>query len=551
MRIWARRVIHDEVEKRIYYEDATFDFMGFPIAWTPYLSHPDPTVKRASGFLTPSIRQSGNYGIGLKVPYYWVIDDQSDVTLTPFITTEEGVIGELEYRRAFENGQLFFSGSVTRTDYTGEKGFEGHVETAGLFQLDNKIKWGWNIAATSDDAYLRRFDFSNEDRLTSEIFTNRYREDGFFDIAGVKFQSLRRNEPAGKIPVVLPDFSARQEYADPWAGGEFGFTASSYGLFRNEGRDVGRISIGADWERREILPFGLELTGFAEVRGDAYLISDDLSFTDDFSLRLAPTAGIEARYPFIWDESGGASHVIEPIVQAILAPYGGNGPDIPNEDSRIVEFDETNLFARSHFSGIDGFEEGPRLNLGLQYERLSDDGLKLDATVGRVFRFRDAMEFTAGSGLRNANSDWVASWGVGYLPYFNIRQRLRVDDEFSITRDEVLASLTYGPASLQTGYIFLESDPLIGALKDRQEVQARASLQVDDNWSGTAFIQRDLELSEFVAVGGTISYAHDCCQVELFVRRRFTSSIGAPASTSFGIQIELLTLGTSQVGGKR
>ena len=98
-------MIHDEVERVIHYEDATLDVMGVPIVWLPWFSHPDPTVDRASGFLVPEFRQSSVYGLGARVPYYWVIDDYSDVTFNPLITTSDGIIGVLEYRaQAFHVG---------------------------------------------------------------------------------------------------------------------------------------------------------------------------------------------------------------------------------------------------------------------------------------------------------------------------------------------------------------------------------------------------------------------------------------------------------------
>ncbi|MEM6421415.1 MAG: hypothetical protein AAF698_02420, partial [Pseudomonadota bacterium] len=102
-RIRARRVIHDEEEGIIHYEQATFDVFGVPVAWLPYFSHPDPTVERASGFLVPDARQSGNYGFGLRVPYFWAIDPSTDITFQPFFTTDDGVFFDGELRRAFDN----------------------------------------------------------------------------------------------------------------------------------------------------------------------------------------------------------------------------------------------------------------------------------------------------------------------------------------------------------------------------------------------------------------------------------------------------------------
>ncbi|MEO1458872.1 MAG: LptA/OstA family protein, partial [Pseudomonadota bacterium] len=154
-RIRARRVIHDEEERIVHYEGATFDLFGVPVAYLPYFRHPDPTVERASGFLTPDFRNSGNYGFGLRVPYYWVIDESSDLTFQPFFTTDEGIFGDIEYRRAFDTGALTFRGSLGRSDFTGEVQAEGHVDTDGTFSLnsvDPGAEWGWDIKFSSDDA---------------------------------------------------------------------------------------------------------------------------------------------------------------------------------------------------------------------------------------------------------------------------------------------------------------------------------------------------------------------------------------------------------------
>ena len=542
-RIRARRVIHDEVEKVIHYEDATLEVLGVPIAWLPYFSHPDPTVTRASGFLVPEFRQSSVYGYGARVPYYWVIDDYSDLTFSPLLTTKEGIVGVLEYRRAFASGTFSTAGSLTRSDYEGSSEFHGHLEAEGEFDLFNDIRWGFDGIIVTDNGYLRRYDFSDEDRLTSELYVRRYREDGFLDVTAVVFQSLRDDEPAGQIPVVLPDFDARREFPGLLMGGDFGIFSSSAILLRSEGVDTGRLSIGADWERQEILPWGLSLRGFAEVRGDTFVFEDFSGVGNATEFRFAPLAGIEARYPLIYEQASGVAHVLEPIAQAIIAPYGGNGSGIPNEDSLVTEFDETNLFDTSHFTGYDAFEEGPRLNLGLRYERLAPGGIELDASVGRVLRLRGADEFSTGSGLTDAASDWVGAWSASYDPYITVRQRMRISDGFAITRNEFNAELTFGRVAFSTSYIFLDSDPSIEAPRDRQELNTRASVRVNRNWSFSGDARRDIENGEFVEIAGGITYANECCQIDFFVKRDFTESDDAPASTSFGILVKLFTLG--------
>ncbi|MEM7177939.1 MAG: LPS assembly protein LptD [Pseudomonadota bacterium] len=547
-RIRANKVIHDEVGKEVHYEDAWFDLMGVPVLWTPYFSHPDPTVDRKSGFLTPSFKQDSNFGFGMKVPYYWVIDDHSDVTIEPFFTTEEGVLGLFEYRRLFENGAMEVGGSIARTAFTGEDSWQGHLDTDGLFTTRQDIKYGWDIKTASDDDYLRFFDISNEDRLTSQLFGYKYQPHSFFDVRGVRFQSLRSNEPSGQIPVALPDFDARYELPGYFAGGDLGIITNAQSLFRTNGTDSTRVSLGLDWEREVVLPIGLSLTGFAEVRGDVFSVRNDPDLADETSFRFAPTAGVEARYPLIWEMENGSAHYLEPIVQAIVAPYGGNSANFINEDSLVTEFDENNLFSRSHFSGIDGFESGPRLNVGLTYEWLTDDGINFNATGGRVLRLKDADEFSSGSGLVNAQSDWVAGWSASYDPYVTIRHRVRVGDDLELNRNEVSASLRAWRLSLGGSYTFLEADPEVFQPDPREEFAIAGSFRLSPNWRIRGDLRRDLEEGEFIRGGAGIKYANECCEIDLFFSRDLTSTENVAASTSVTLQVQLLTLGTSDTG---
>lgn len=546
-RIRARRVIHDEEARLIHYEDATFDVMGIPVAWLPYFRHADPTVKRTSGFLVPVFTSSSVYGYGLKTPYYWVIDENSDATLTPFFMTDEGLILEGEYRRLFASGEMRIYAIGTVNDYLGSNRFHGALDTEGRFDLTEEIEWGWDVTLASDDGFLRRFDYEQYgDRLTSELFVRRYREDGYFDISGLYFQSLRLNEPSGQIPTALPVIDARWNIDDPWTGGEFGLFASTYSLFRDQGRDVSRLTLGADWERQVITDWGLSLTGFAEVRGDLFIVNDDPAQRDDTVARASGLAGVEARFPLVTEPRDGVVHLFEPIVQAIVAPYGGNDADIPVEDSLVTEFDETNVIDRNHFAGFDSLEEGPRVNVLLRYERMSDEGLALEAAVGRSFRFEDQPAFSTGSGLREAASDYVAAWSASYEPFFAVAHRLRFGDDAELTRNEVFVQFDYWRVEANATYFFYEEDPRIDLARTREEIYGNLRFALDENWSALAFARRDLEAGEFVSYGGGIGFLNECCSVELIARREARSTEADPSSTSVNLQIKLFTLGTNE-----
>ena len=72
--IWqvkASKVTHDQETKDVTYRNAFLEFYGIPVMYTPYLSHPDPTVERRTGFLIPTYGSDSELGTLVSTPYYF------------------------------------------------------------------------------------------------------------------------------------------------------------------------------------------------------------------------------------------------------------------------------------------------------------------------------------------------------------------------------------------------------------------------------------------------------------------------------------------------
>ncbi len=543
--IRAERIVHDEQERVIHYEDAVFEFLGVPIGYLPYFSHAEPGVQRRSGFLAPSFDLDSVFGLGVKTPYFFAIDPTRDLTVTPFITSNDGQILEGEYRQRFDNGGFRLSGSVGYVDTGGRdsRDIQGHVFGDGAFSvaslgLGTESVADFEIARTSDDGYLQRFNFSNDDRLVSRLFVESYGARDFFSVQSVFFQSTRANEPTDGIPMALPDFSLRQVVDAPAGLGEIGFETSGVFLTRPDGRDVARLSLGSDWERRLIFDNGFAVRGFAAARADFFRTTNDPTFDNNVVSRFAPFVGVDVAYPVI-AQYGATSHILEPKVQFIAAPDPSQENDIPNEDSLDVEFDETNIFDTSRFSGFDRIEGGSRMNVGLSYSRISDDPFSVDASAGRVFRFTNDTDFTVGTGLSDKASDYVAGWAVGYSPWIRLSNRVRLTDGFAFKRNEIGARLAYGPARLNGTFVFLDQSATAGAFEDQSELALAGEIDVTPNWTLGAFARRDLESDTFVRSGASIAFHNDCAAIEFSVGRDTTNVDGAPSSTTIGLRLRL------------
>ncbi|MEM9724408.1 MAG: LPS assembly protein LptD [Pseudomonadota bacterium] len=553
--IRARRIVQDEDKRDIIYEDAVFEVLGVPVGYLPFFSHADPSVKRRSGFLAPEYLQTQTLGNAIKVPYFWAIAPNRDVTITPFLATEELPVLELEGRFWEQFGKFNLGGSATYSDDDLEKGFRGHFIGDGRFELGDfglgdGFVAGYRAYFASDDTYLRRYDFDSVDRTRSNVFVQRFGDEGFIAGEGTYFQSFRQNDPAGRIPLVLPNIDFEQTFQGPSiVGGVATFSGAALALNRNEGRDVRRLSGEARWDRQITTRAGVVFDAAASIRGDGYFINDDAAFDDDFVGRALPLASLGAEYP--WGLSTAtADHVVSPVATLVYAPYGGAKIDqIPNEDSIDIELDTLSLFDESRYPGLDRWEDGPRASAGLRYQRIArDGGPNIDVTIGQSYRLRPNLGFTDESGLQDEVSDLVGSWQISFDSAsfgrnIAVGQRFRADTGFGLARNEAyMRGEFFDRLTLRATYAFLEADPGAGSPVDRQEVEGSANLMLTEFWSLSGAARRDLELERFVNADAVLRYEDECLILDLKVGRRFNSVVDAPQSTNFGVGLSLKTI---------
>jgi LPS-assembly protein len=285
-----------------------------------------------------------------------------------------------------------------------------------------------------------------------------------------------------------------------------------------------------------VTPQGGHVFSFvANLRADLYYVTDTGVMSDDTETtgRVLPNVGAEWRYPLISTE-GGVRQLLEPIVQLILAPYGGNPDTIPNEDSASFEFDETNLFSINKFPGDDRVEAGPRINAGIRYAAYFDDGL-VEAIVGESFRLHEDSAFTPQSGLRDQSSDFVGRVILQPIGYFRLVNRFRADhDDFSFERNEIYAeAFDVDLYSLKAGYLKLAPDPSDPIdPSGREEISVDGRLRVVENWWIDAAARRNLEDDKMIESRFGIAYEDECALFGIDLRRRYTRDRDIEPATS-------------------
>ena len=557
--IRAASVVHDTLEHQIWFSGAQLRFWGVPVAYLPLLRVPDPDLKRASGFLIPSLRTTSLLGTGVFVPYFMPMGDSRDLTITPYLTTTQDRTVNLRYREAYRAGHVTILGAVSDDDLLGP-GLRGYLQANGALGLPQGFNLNFNLIGVSDPAYLLNYGISDTDRLQSTIEITRTRRNSWISASATGIQSLREGDTGGTSPSAITDFSLHRRFAPAILGGTGGFEFQTHtnwspstdpfdtnGDGVADGSDQARISARLDWERNWLLASGIEVTTSGLVSADEYLITQDAVYAGDIT-RLAGTAGVELRWPF--SKFGKtATQLIEPVVQLVASP--GTTASVPNVDSRLVEFDEGNLFTFDRFPGADVVETGVRLNVGVNYDAIFAGGLDFGVTAGRVLRLDAPDGFPAASGLASQRSDWLVAWNLsdGSDDGLQLTNRLVLADNLALTKGELRVDLVRAHYDLAVGYSYEQADVEEGRPAPISELVLGGGYDLTDTWTLRGTSRYNVTEDAMVQAGAILTFRNECLNLDLSLSRRFTSSTTVQPSTDFGLAVELLGFGGSGVPG--
>jgi LPS-assembly protein len=255
----AARIIHDQNEKMIYFEDASIEFFGKSLAWFPYFSAPDPTVKRKSGMLVPTISSNSNYGVAFEVPYYWALAPDYDMTLAPMVTSKQGLLMQGEFRQRLINGAYSiraagiyqlnkdtFAPTDPGIEAPGYRNWRGSVESSGQFALTDKWIWGWDAVTLTDRTFLQDYNphlskyrttdplLSTNSEGISQLYLTGKGNRSYFDIRSIYYYGFSNADVQSQIPVIHPVIDYDYVVDHPVFGGELGYNINFTSLTRNQ-----------------------------------------------------------------------------------------------------------------------------------------------------------------------------------------------------------------------------------------------------------------------------------------------------------------------------
>jgi LPS-assembly protein len=537
--IGAKRIIHDQTAQTISYQDAEIKFYGMTVGYLPYFEHPDPSVKRKSGFLSPVYGNSDDLGVFTEIPYYFALSPSYDFTFRPRYMSQQGVLWQGDWRQKLSNGEYTVNLAGIDQDAgdlpSGNEnldGWRGSLETHGKFSLSSWWSYGWNATIESDDTFRRFYKLDSvllTDRV-NDVWLTGMSERSYFSAKLYQFGGLLVNDTDETESLAHPVIDHNYVFKDPVLGGELTWKSNALSLSRSDvstgtnliSQDMNRVVTEVKWRRRFTDAVGITYTPFGELRGDVYQINyadpnDPLTADlDDTFVRGLATGGATVSYPWV-ASTGAVSHVIEPIGQIVAHNKSVRQDGLPVEDAKSLVFDDTNLFETSKFSGYDRLETGVRANVGMQYTFQGPVGYARVLAgqsyhlSGRNAYDETGTDFSAVSGLEKDNSDYVL--GVYFAPtdMFRIIAQSRFDeDDFALRREDVTAAFNYGPLAAQVTYAYGEVLNDNGFYDDQQDILGFASLRLTDRWTLSGALRYDLDAAEVLTDSIRIAYLDEC-----------------------------------------
>ena len=473
------RIIHNQSEKMLYFENAQLEFYGVPMAYVPYFSTPDPTVKRKSGFLMPGISEASTYGYAVEVPYYFALAPDYDATFNPRFTTRQGVLLQGEFRQRLLDGSYSIRAyGIDQLDpgafagQPGDRELRGGIDTRGQFAINDKWVWGWEGVLLSDYFFFQDYRLAQykdpfaaflslPTEAISQLYLTGVGNRSFFDARTIYYLSFSGNQ--SQVPVIHPVIDYNNVINSPIFGGEFSYKVNFTSLTRDQAvfdpittlaNTAGlcttasadplarmpsqcllrgfpgtytRLTAEAQWRKSFTDPFGQIWTPFAILRADAIDasvsnqpgVSNFLPVGDTTALRAMPTIGLEYRYPFINVQPWGTT-TLEPIAQVIIRPNETYAGKLPNEDAQSLVFDTSNLFSVDKFSGYDRVEGGGRANVGVQATTQFDRGGAVKVLFGQSYQLFGLNSFAVADATNtglDSGLQHAASDYVGSVSY--------------------------------------------------------------------------------------------------------------------------------------
>lgn len=544
--IQSKKMIHDNIKKTIYYENAIVKVYDFPIFYFPVLSHPDPTVDRRSGFLTPTLYDSKNLGSSVSVPYFFDLGLDKNFTLTQRLYLTENPLFIGEYHQAFKNSNLLtdfgFTEGYKKTNSKKRKGDRSHFFSKFVKNFktidENENTFEINLQNVSDDKYLKLYKVdsnlvdSNIENLENSINFFQERDDLFLGINASVYETLK-SDYEDKYEYILPEITLDKNL---FSKANFGnlelqsnYKAHNYdtnkftNFFVNDFDFESKESVFKDFLNSKVL-VNLKNINYESKNVDIYKknptseIFGSLGFLSQINLQKIKENSLYSLKPKI-------------LLRA--------APGSMRQEENSSKLTPDNAFNMNRVSNINNYETGLSGAVGVDYKIKNNNKTKFDFSLAQVINKKENKKMSDKSSLNEKLSDLVGSSS------FNITENLNLNYNFSV--DQNYNNLNYNEfgSNFNNGFLNVDFDYLREKkhIGDQEYFKSEIGLTNKDKGYLSFKTKRNLVTNSSEFYNLSYEYMNDCLRAGLVYRREFYKDSELEPEDSLMFQITLVPFG--------
>tara|TARA_B100000902_G_C27318377_1_gene922729 strand:- start:1788 stop:4169 length:2382 start_codon:yes stop_codon:yes gene_type:complete len=461
----ASEIKHDKSKKTIYYKNSWLELYDKPVFYFPKFFHPDPTVNRQSGFLTPSILESSVNSSSVQIPYYKVISDNKDLTISPRFYQNNDFMIQNEYRQIEKNTNFITDFSFKKFDNFSKS----HVFANSKSLIENDFSYSdleINLEKTSSDTYLKSDDIktdtreaNNQSLLNSFIRFNAYNEDlKIFSEIGV-FEDLTKEKDSDKHQFILPNFTiSKMINTELDLKGNLNYIISGSNQKKNTNVNEKYLINDLVYKSNSIFSqigtnsnFEFFFKNSTKEGKNSSNYDNDAKSENYLSLSFKSTLPLKKKF----------SNYVSNLTPKLLARYSPTqSENMVNDDKKI---NITNIFSNNRLGLNDSLEGGESLTLGFDFDLKDLDNRDfLGFSLGQIFRDKEDKRLPITSKIRDKSSDIVGNFN------FTPNDHFKFDYDFSFDNNLDTANYNKFETKLSinnfiTSFEFLEENNEIGS----------------------------------------------------------------------------------------
>jgi LPS-assembly protein len=521
--IYAEEIEHDKTDQTIKYKNAWLKIYDRPVVYFPRFSHPDPTVKRKSGFLPPTFSSSKNIGSSITIPYFHVLSENKDMTFKPKLFFNNEIVLQNEYRQENKNSSHIADFSIASSDFLSSKNAtKAHFFSNSNFKLNNDFFDESNIEVNlenvTNDEYLKVYKIDgdkinvNTNTLHSYLSLDTEKNDIEFYTSLEVYEDLTKDKQS-RHEFIYPNYTLQKRFLSAKGNN---YVLKSYGNQRKYNTNIYEGIIVNDLEFNTLSKFSNKglVTNYKMLFKNTNIDAKNSNkHKDKFDQNLASVMQYNMKLPLKKENS----EFISSFTPKIALMYSPNKTKNLSSDNRRM--DTSNIFSINRIANNETVEGGASLTYGTVFNKMNKETNKdtLNFEIASLLRVEENPDLSTSSTIGKKMSDIFGNIEIYPNENLSLKYNFSLNNDLDNTNyDNISTKLKVNKFVTSFEY----SDEKTNSLNESFTSNS-SSFEIDKNNSINFNIRRNNEKSATEFYNLIYNYKNDCLVASIKFNKEF------------------------------